>query len=716
MPTLLIDNYDSYTYNLFQLLAAVNGIPPVVFHNDDPRLPELELRDFDSIVISPGPGRPQAGRDLGHVTRLLEEARAPVLGVCLGHQALAHMEGGDVVPALLPRHGHLTVVRHDGDGLFEGIPQNFRAVRYHSLVVAEPLPDSLVATAWAEDGMVMGLRHKHLPRWGVQFHPESIATEHGERLLANFRDLAAAVRESNGHRRPRTLSVHEAMTPGPLADPSTVAAADEEPMGLAVEVRALPGAVPTERAFEALYRDGEQAFWLDSSRVEPGLSRFSFMGDFSGPLSEVLTYRVPDDKVTVTSPDGTTRLEPGDIFEVLERRLATHAVDSPDGLPFDFSCGYVGYFGYELKANCGGDYRHASATPDATWMLADRLVAVDHQEDQTYVLTLNDGSNKVRRANAAWTERMLAALSNLLTESEGEDPRADPAPPAAGGSEADPLNTRGRPRYLEDVAECRRLLAAGESYEICLTDKIRTTFDGDRLAFYHRLRSVNPAPYGALLRFGDLTVFCSSPERFLRIDTDRLVETKPIKGTAPRSDDPLEDARLHNGLATSAKAQAENLMIVDLLRNDLGRTCEIGSVQVPSYMAVESYATVHQLVSTITGRLRREVSPVACVRACFPGGSMTGAPKLRTMEIIDRLEHEARGVYSGALGYFGLNGTADLSIVIRTAVLWKDDLTVGAGGAVVYGSTPVEEYDEMVLKASATLRALASLQSTTTAP
>jgi para-aminobenzoate synthetase len=251
---------------------------------------------------------------------------------------------------------------------------------------------------------------------------------------------------------------------------------------------------------------------------------------------------------------------------------------------------------------------------------------------------------------------------------------------------------------------------------VCLTDQISSDASPDPFELYRVLRRGNPAPFAAYLKLGEMAIVSSSPERFLSVDRERRVQARPIKGTAPRSPDPAVDEATLAALLHDEKTFAEHLMIVDLLRNDLGRVCEVDSVRVSEFMAGERYRTVFQLTSTIVGLLARGRTPVDCVRACFPGGSMTGAPKLRTMEIIDDIEREARGVYSGALGYFGFDGSVDLSIVIRTIVLRAGRTTIGAGGAIVTQSDPAEEFEEFLLKARAPMAAIARTVTGSDAP
>jgi para-aminobenzoate synthetase len=673
MRTLLIDNYDSFTFNLFHLLGEVTGAEPIVVRNDELSWEDVAALRVDGIVISPGPGRPEHERDVGVSLEVLQRADVPVLGVCLGHQALAHITGGAIDHAPEVMHGRLSAIHHDGAGLFEGIPQGFGAVRYHSLVVGA-VPADLRVTAWTPDEVVMGLEHRMRPLWGVQFHPESISTEHGRTLMRNFRDLARAHSRRSAADAPR--------------QPRRPTA------GARVRHRELATWCDPEVAFVALYGDREHAVWLDSSRVEPRLSRFSFMGAPDGPLGQVVRYDVAARVLTVDRAHGREELREG-VLDYCRRELERLCADAPE-LPFDFTCGFAGYLGYELKADCGGELVHRSQLPDAALVLCDRLIAFDHLERRVHLVALAEPDG------AAAADAWLAAAERELEAAARRPPPAAPPAPARRRFAA----RESREAYLANIAACKHEIFEGESYEICLTTQLQSDGAIDPVAAYRALRARNPAPHAALLRLGDLSVLSSSPERFLRVDRERMVESKPIKGTAPRAIHPLEDAYRAEALSADEKNRAENLMIVDLVRNDLGRVCTLGSVDVPALMAVESYATVHQLVTTVRGRLRDDATAIDCIHAAFPGGSMTGAPKLRTMEIIDRLEGGPRGVYSGALGFLSVNGTADLSIVIRTLVASRHGLQIGAGGAIVAGSDPEAEHDEMLLKARAVLDAV----------
>jgi para-aminobenzoate synthetase len=702
LRTLLIDNYDSFTYNLFQLLAEANGDEPIVVRNDAACWAELAQLRFDNVVVSPGPGSPERDGDFGVCAEAIRAARAPLLGVCLGHQGLGWVHGGRVLPAPEAMHGRISAVLHDGSPLFAGIPREFHAVRYHSLCVAQPLPSELEPIAWTSDGVLMAVAHRSRPQWGVQFHPESICTDHGRRLLANFRDLTRrfaahsnGAASANGARSPNRAARAEP-SPAPPARSAEAPSPSPAASELVLEVERLDTLYDSERAFVHLYGDCETAFWLDSSKVDEG-ARFSFMGATGGPLSAAIHYEVSSRRLRVEREDGTTELSSESIFDYLSREMRRLRRLS-DGLPFDFDCGFVGYFGYELKADCEGNDAHASTMPDASFVFADRLIAFDHLEQCTYVLCLTRPGASERAEE--WIAETCMRLRTL----------APIEPPAHDGDELGAVVrfslSRSHERYLRDIATCKQRLTEGETYEICLTNKIAARVDRDPLALYRTLRRVNPAPFAAYLRFGSSAIASSSPERFLSVGRDRWVEAKPIKGTCPRGRTPAEDVRLAEELRLDEKSRAENLMIADLLRNDLGIVCEVGTVHVPDLMHIETYETVHQLVSTVRGLLRGDVEPPDCIRACFPGGSMTGAPKKRTMEIIDELEGEARGVYSGAIGYLGLSGGCDLSIVIRTIVLEGARASLGVGGAIVIQSDAEQEYQEALLKARAPMAAL----------
>ncbi|MEU2614617.1 aminodeoxychorismate synthase component I [Micromonospora sp. NPDC007271] len=688
MRTLIIDNYDSFTYNLFHYVAEVTGAEPTVIPNDDPRWQPEWLDEFDNVLLSPGPGRPERHRDFGLCREVFEAGRLPVLGVCLGHQGLCHLLGGRVAAAPEPRHGRLSRVHHDGSELFAGIPSPFQVVRYHSLAV-DRLPPSLIASARSEDGVLMAVRHRQRPVWGVQFHPESIRTEHGRRLLANFDEATRRWRAEHPRRiaparRPRRTSEPPAVPAGPRHR---------------TLVRRLRLAVDTEVLFDALFRGSEYAFWLDSNQRGGAYGDgISILGDAAGPLARVARADVAGGTVTVTGADGE-RTHPGPFLDWLDADLREHRAEPEMALPFDFALGWVGYLGYELKAECGARLAHRAPTPDAMLVFADRAVVVDHRDGSVWLLALarGDDTAAARRWQDETAERVRALAGRSLP----------PAAPRLPEPVRHPVQLRHhREEYLELIAACQRAIVAGETYEVCLTNMLTVRGQLPSWPVYRALRRATPAPFAAFLEFGDVAVLSSSPERFLRITAAGVAESKPIKGTRPRGRSGAEDAALRADLLDNEKDQAENLMIVDLVRNDLGRVAEVGTVSVPDLFVVESYATVHQLVSTVRARLRPDRTAVDCVRAAFPGGSMTGAPKLRTMEIIDELEAGPRGIYSGALGYFSLTGAVDLSMVIRTLVVAGEQAYYGVGGAIIALSDAAAEFEETAVKASGLMRVL----------
>ncbi|HEY8702966.1 MAG TPA: chorismate-binding protein [Arthrobacter sp.] len=491
--------------------------------------------------------------------------------------------------------------------------------------------------------------------------------------------------------------------------------------GLRLRAERLESRPDAAALFEELYGSSANAVWLDSSNAPPSSpaeptpaterSRFSILADDGGMFGQAVTHRSGESQIAAGS--ATARVH-GPFFRWLDTVWGRRAVRTPEGYPGDFTLGWLGSLGYELKRETGGA-DVAAPTPDAALIFAGRAVVLDHIEGATWLLALESPDAD------AWFAASRKAVAAATAAASGE------AAAQAGGSNAVVIsgqvgfNSRDSEQaYKKKIVAAQHEIGEGNSYEICLTTTISARLPAEAAPpwrTYLALRRTNPAPFASYLRFGGLAVASTSPERFLKIAADGGMRAEPIKGTRRRAADPVRDGQLRQDLATSLKDRAENIMIVDLLRNDLSHFAEPGSVVVSRLCEIESYATVHQLVSTIDARLPPGAPRAEAVAACFPAGSMTGAPKISTMAILDRLEGGPRGIYSGAIGYFSLNGATDLAVAIRTLVITAEagdggdgaetaELTLGVGGAITSDSVPDEEYEEIRVKAYGVLSAL----------
>jgi para-aminobenzoate synthetase component 1 len=439
-------------------------------------------------------------------------------------------------------------------------------------------------------------------------------------------------------------------------------------------------------AFTALFAAEPVAFWLDAG--SDATDGFSWMG---APGT--------GDPVEVFGPDG-------DVFAFLRSdgalggtaggAIASDATVPTSGRPL----GWVGWFGYELGRRTTGVELASSPLPDAALLFASRILEFDHARRTVSIVALDAAADAPDFAG--WAGRVregVAAASGMIAASvTGDGLRGGPGRAATWRHDA--------AEYEGLVRDCQAAITRGDAYQLCLTNTITVEGAVDPLDTYARLRASSPTHHGGFLRFGEIALLSASPEQFLRVRPDGLVITKPIKGTRPRGRTVARDVELRTELEASDKEQAENLMIVDLMRNDLGRIAELGSVRVTSLLAVESYAQVHQLVSTVEAQLAEGLTAVDALEACFPAGSMTGAPKISAMTILAELEQGPRGIYAGAFGYLGADGSLDLAMVIRSIVVTPTAATIGTGGGITALSIPIEEVEETRVKARALLDAL----------
>jgi len=435
-------------------------------------------------------------------------------------------------------------------------------------------------------------------------------------------------------------------------------------------------------AFVTLYGSDENAFWLDR---ENHWNPYSVMGHAYGNkvtgTAEMFKALAARKHWNSEALESAPRLEPG----------------TPANLPFDYRPGFVGWL----------DYQQDPLNPEnsGTWLEVREALVFDHAAKSIFFIGYFETEYQFQH----WLQAALLRLSLCGGQQISYRMRNAPKGPSVPVSLA-----HSDTEYLELIAQTQSHIALGDVYQLCLTNQIRLSHQSDPLEVFLRLRDTNPAPYAAFIRAGEQALVCSSPEQFLSLSATGKLSTRPIKGTRPRHTDPVIDAEIAAELAQNLKERAENLMIVDLMRNDLGRVSEPNSVTVTELFKVEPYATVHQLVSTVESQLAPEFELQDVLAAAFPGGSMTGAPKIRAMQLINQLESVPRGVYSGAAGHIGIDGSADLGMVIRSLLFsGRQDspnktVSIGVGGGITIDSQPAAELEETKLKASALLAVLGS--------
>ncbi len=830
---LVIDHYDSFTYNLCDMLAQLTVNPPVVVAKDaiDAEGDDLKafFETFDGIVLSPGPGTPEEQPALSHLA-ISENSDKPVFGVCLGHQLMSLAYGARVDRAPVPIHGQdhrivqkderqenragVSEQQHNSSiaaplfpSLFQDLPTSFRVVRYHSLC-AYDLPESLAVTARSGDDVVQAIQHESYPHYGVQFHPESIGTENGIKLLENFLRVVDKHREVDGKEKAGSRLVLE--TPIKVEESSRKSSSLDTTGTSRFRIMVLRVSTPSasltpSKAFEKYYSRQSHSIWLDSSSYHTGRGELDILAAPSR-AQDIIEYHIDDnesgdedilsrledelfgseqDRSISSSEVGWVNFEGDqsslDWVRENDESVAKNSLD--EELPFNYRGGFLGFLGYEVRhdtqrylqqiegglsnkiptsentrrscetSGVNGDDVDGFRVPTAAFFLARQSMVYHHPTASWYLIGLAEKDEDIDE-NLQWME----TVGRDLNQHKNEDISRAQAPSGCDEKLERPsiefVPNRPKETYEKDIEKCHEYIRKGDSYELCLTNQLEARVIGDSVStfdLYKIIREVNPAPYSSYFRWNlssrsdgnsnrvadeprstSLVICSSSPERFMSVSRKQphpemtpylQAEAKPIKGTCARvmpengiclSDaEKREDDRRAHSLELSLKNRAENLMIVDLLRNDMSRVCKTGSVHVSKLMDIESFATVHQMVSTIRGTLSDSSNAIDLLRASFPGGSMTGAPKIRTMEILEELEENVdRGPYSGSLGYLSVNGCMDMNIMIRSATVtpskkkdeWK--VSIGAGGAITALSDAEDEYDEMLLKARAVRQAV----------
>ena len=439
-----------------------------------------------------------------------------------------------------------------------------------------------------------------------------------------------------------------------------------------------------------VFKDKKETIFLDSSKEESKFSKYSFIG--VNPFIKFTSYK---NNITILNyKDKTESIIKGDAFLELEKLTSKYKINYPSKIPL--VSGTLGYFSYDIGRTLENILDTAIddiKVPDAYFLFYDNIMIFDLEEKRTYVTALgilDSPDNSIENIEGLIKEK--AKLENEYFNIDVESKNIF-------------YSNFEENSYIDGVKKVKDYILSGDVYITNFTQRMWCYSNEDSFKIYSKLRQINRAPFSAFLNLDDFEIISSSPERFLNV-IDKIVTTRPIKGTRPRGKDKVEDEKNKLELLNSEKDKAELLMVVDLERNDLSKVCEKNTVKVTELFTLETYATVFHLVSEITGKLKEDITSIKCMRECFPGGSITGTPKIRSMEVIEEVEGVRRNIYTGSIGYFDFRGNSDFNIIIRTILKKDNKAYFGVGGGITIESEERAEYEESLDKAKALMRVL----------
>jgi para-aminobenzoate synthetase len=705
---LIVDNYDSFTFNIVQYLKEL-GQDICTVRNDAVDMDFIRKVKPNCIVISPGPKAP---KDAGKCLDIIHEfkGKIPIFGVCLGHQCIGEAFGGEIIHAKSLMHGKISTIISLKKGIFKGFRKDrFIATRYHSLAIKkETLPNCLEVTCETDDGEIMGVKHKEYDIEGVQFHPESILTEGGHKMLKIFLDRC--------NLKPRRIS-NVSIKDNTLFSSENIELCSEKIMRINQEIETYDYNGDFNSGFLNLYNSSKkyrECAFFDSAGGPPSDCNFSIIAiekQFSIKIKKgFLTIKGVNKEYVehlteIFSMYFQTKNECFDLrgfkFSVIFNLIKnSFSINRKHEKALNFSVPLMGYFTYEYLhylENIPEKAEDSLEFPEVELCFYSTLIYSDYKS-KSFSIISNYNTSPLPKKPIVDCFKVPAKIDMKVVQNrklsilEGRIKR-----------------NISKDRYVDIVNKCKKYILEGDIFQVQIS--MRETVDAqcEPIDLYHQIRSINPSPYMTFIESDTYNFVGNSPElQFSVINGQAMI--RPIAGTSKgKGKDEKGREKILQEFSGDKKENAEHIMLVDLARNDIGRMAVAGSVQVTEFLKIEEYSNFFHMTSTVIGKLQSDLNSMELFEATFPAGTLTGAPKIRAMEIISELEPEKRGPYGGAVGIFDFNGNIISSIIIRTIIKKDNKLYIQSAAGTVADSTPENEWNEVLNKLGALRQAIANV-------